>query len=251
MRQLGSVKSDIARYLALIAICSSGLTTAASAQAVRGQVIDERGTPVPRAEVQRLPSGLAVFTDASGRFNLGPLPNGADSIRVRRVGFEPTIAVVMVPLITSRLTIVLHHAAAMLDTVHSVSIEQRLARAFIRMQAHIGTQLYVPALDSMFARGGSRSLTDMLMVNRQFAFTVERARPGSLCVFVDGIPVNGPIEGYISQKEISMMETFDGTDPPVNESFPFEHLVGSHLVPCGPVVLIWSKYYQQPPWQGH
>jgi hypothetical protein len=139
----------------------------------------------------------------------------------------------------------------MLDTVHTSAIEQRLPRAFERMQAHIGTQLYGPALDSMFARGGSRSLMDMLSVDRRFAFTMERSHGGDLCVFVDGISVDGPIENYISQSEISLMETFDGTDPPVHESFPFEHLVGARWVPCGRVVLIWSRYYQQPPWQRH
>jgi hypothetical protein len=167
------------------------------------------------------------------------------------VGFAVNVEAVEIPLTETPLTIVLRHLATMLDTVHTSAIEQRLPRAFERMQAHIGTQLYGPALDSMFARGGSRSLMDMLSVDRRFAFTMERSHGGDLCVFVDGISVDGPIENYISQSEISLMETFDGTDPPVHESFPFEHLVGARWVPCGRVVLIWSRYYQQPPWQGH
>lgn len=239
------------RTAALGGVLLAGCAVAAGAQSVTGRVVDEHGVSVARAEVQVLPSGRPVLTDASGKFNLGPLPVGTDSIRVRRVGFVVTVAAVIVRPTTERLTIVLHHAAAMLDTVRTSAIEQRLPRAFERVRAHIGTQLYGPALDSMFARGGSRSLMDMLTVDRRFAFTVERPHGGDFCVFVDGIPVSGPIESYISQKEISMMETFDGTDPPVHESFPFEHLVGAHWVECGRVVLIWSRYYQQPPWQGH
>lgn len=239
------------RALALSFLLSAACVARADAQSVDGRVIDERGVPVARAEVQVLPSGRPVLTDGSGKFNLGPLAAGTDSIRVRRVGYQVTVVQVIITRAAPRLTIVLPHAAAMLDTVHTSSLEQRLPRAFQRMRADIGVQLYGPALDSMFARGGSRSLMDMLSIDRRFAFNVEGPHRAGLCVFVDGIPVSGPIESYISQKEISMMETFRGTDPPVRESFPFEHFVNGRMTPCGPVVLIWSRYYKQPPWQGH
>lgn len=224
----------------------------AGAQTVRGRVVDERGAAVVRAEVQVLPSSIPVLTDAAGNFTVGDVTPGLDSIRVRRVGFTMAIERFLVPVTAPRLTIVLHHAAAMLDTMHTLAIEQRLPRMFDRMQNHLGAALYGPALDSMFARGGSRSLADMLAIDKRFAMVVKRPHSGLLCVFVDGIDIQGPIEEYVREDEISAMEVFSSTDF-VHEPFPFEHLdpnTGKRLT-CGRLVLVWSKYYQQPPWAGH
>lgn len=257
-----SIARDMAARCAaplLLALCLAGFRSAC-AQTVRGRVVDERGYPVLRAEVQPLPAGHPVLTDAAGAFKLDSLPPGLDSIRIRRVGFTMSIARFVVPLTVARLTIVLHHSAAMLDTVHTSAIEQRLPRMFDRIQKHIGAALYGPALDSMFARGGSRSLEDMLTIDRRFGFVIRtpnsvlHPKANDLCIFVDGISVNDmPVEDFIAQRDIAAMEAFNASDAAfVHEPFPFEHLVpGKGWVGCGRVVLIWSKYYQQPPWAGH
>jgi len=220
----------------------------ARAQDVPGRVIDERGVAVARAEVQVLPSGRPVLTDTAGRFDLGPVQAGVDTVRVRRVGFVPTFVAVRVPLRGKRIEIVLQHSAAVLDTVHTTGIEQQLPRMFDRMQNHLGAALYGPALDSMFARAGSRSLADMMSIDRHFF--LQLGHGNDFCVFVDGVSVNGTIEEYISQKEIGAMEAFRSVEF-VHEPFPLEHLVMNHWLPCGRTVLIWSKGYQQPHWAGH
>jgi hypothetical protein len=240
------------RTAALAGIVCIACVARAEAQSIRGRVIDERGVAVPHADVQALPDGRAVLTDSAGRFDLGPLPAGTDSIRVRRVGYDMTIARVIVPLVSPRLTIVLHRSAAMLDTVHTSALEQRLPRLFVREREHLGASLYGPALDSMFARGGSRSLWDKLTIDGRFSRKIHTSGP--FCMYVDGILVRGLPEAYINENEISAIEVFN-SDAFVHEPFidgaPL-HLVGGKLIRrCGVLVLVWSKYYQQPPWGGH
>lgn len=236
------------RCLLAAGLCLGG---SARGQTISGHVVDERGAPVARAEVQMLPDGHPVLTDTGGAFVVGPVRAGWDTVRVRRVGFEPTVVRIRVPFTAPRLTIVLTHAAATLDTVRTTGIEQRLPRMFERMRAGEGAALYGPTLDSVFARAGPRSILDALSVDRKFAFAIERAASADVCVFVNGISVNGPIEGYIRRDEISAIE-LNGSPNPAPEPFPFEHIVAGKWVDCGgPVILIWSRGYQQPPWQGH
>jgi hypothetical protein len=252
---------------------------AARAQIVHGSVVDERGAPVIRAEVQVLPSGRPAFTDAKGNFELGSVAPGEHLIRVRRVGFDATVDTVVTALDGRSLVIVLRHAAFMLDTVHTIELEQRLPRLFERRRQHLGASLYGAALDSTFARGGSRSLVDMLTIDRHMAALMRRPNCLPGVAFVDGIQVYGnlqpsdsskkmrvfgqpapslgrrpspampaQIEMYISQKDIAAIEVFDSPDF-VHEPFldPGDFPTGT----CQPIVLIWSKYYRQPHWAGH
>lgn len=259
------------------------LGSEARGQSIRGRVVDEQGTPVARAEVQVLPAGQPTFTDALGRFDLGTVSRGTHIVRVRRVAFDVTTIQVGIPLSDSEFIIVLHHSALALDTVHAIALGQALPRLFDRVQHHIGASLYGPALDTMFARGGSRDLKDMLTIDSRFASMLRRPHCGQVVAFVDGIRVRGNlqpdlarlgtppktfgmtnagrktdpdedyparIEQYISQKEIAAIEVFDSPDF-VHE--PFIDSDKTLFVPgsCMPIVLIWSKYYQQQVWAGH
>jgi hypothetical protein len=269
--------------VAAIACVMSAAASPVGAQSIHGRVIDERGAPVPRAEVQVLPSGNPSFTDASGSFDLGALSKGAYRVRVRRVGFELTVARVVVPLRDSSLVIVLLHSALALDTIHTTALEQQLPRLFDRIRKHLGAALYGPALDSMFARGGSRDLTDMMTVDAAFASIVRRPFCGGTVVLVDDVLIPGTLETdmgmagrtskikslvsmgqksvppnpfpanpelYISQKDIAAIEVFDSPDgvhEPAIDADRFTFVPGS----CMRIVLIWSKYYQQHKWAGH
>jgi hypothetical protein len=211
-----------------------------------------------------LPSAKPSFTDASGGFDLGPLSKGAYRIRVRSVGFALTVAPVVVPLADSNLVIVLPHAALALDTVHTTALEQQLPRLFERARNHLGAALYGAALDSVFARGGARDLTDMLTIDRRFASILRRPYCGGPAVFVDDVPLPGTLnidmgmghagrragplgelplklEMYISRKDIAAIEVFD------SPAFVHEPRINPGDPSCSRIVLIWSKYYQQRP----
>jgi hypothetical protein len=54
---------------------------------VRGQVRESQGSNVVNAEVQWLPGGTIVRTNADGRYVLNAVPAGRATLRVRRVGF--------------------------------------------------------------------------------------------------------------------------------------------------------------------
>lgn len=198
---------------------------------------------------------------------------------MRRVGFDSKVITVATPLSRPTLLIVLRHSALMLDTVHTTAIEQRLPRFFLRLQQHLGASLYGAALDSTFARGGSRNLIDMLTIDRHMGMLMRRPNCLPAVAFVDGIRVAGQLEPsdttpkrsgfgvplgtssmpakppfpamlemYISQKEVAAIEVFDSPDF-VNE--PFLDHNEFPTASCRPIVLIWSKYYQQPKWAGH
>jgi len=272
------------RHAIMAAICAAvAISMPARAQSIHGRVVDEHGTPVARAEVVVLPSGKPTFTDLAGKFTLEPLAKGIYSVRVRRVGIELTVARIVVPVAESNLVIGVHHVALALDTVHTTALEQQLPRLFDRMQNHLGARLYGPALDSVFARGGSRDLTDMMTIDSRFARIIRRPHCGAATVFVDDLQIPGVLntdmgmgssaskigwlggagrksaqadpfpanpELYIDQKDIAAIEVFDSPDgvhePPIDaDKFTF------HPGTCMRIVLIWSKYYQQQKWAGH
>lgn len=281
--------TDIMRLSGWSAVCASTaaaslcLATNARAQTIQGRVVDEMGIGVPHAEVQVLPTGTPVLATAKGDFTLGALTPGTYSVRVRHVGYEATTDRIIISAHPPRLTITLRHLAALLDTVHTTGLEARLPRMFLREQEHLGARLYGPELDSMFARGGSRNLLDMMTIDGRFASMIRRPHCLPVVAFVDGIQVQGnlqpdqgmggsastirplgqagfgrapkppvtkeppaSLEMYISQKEIAAIEVFDS---PAFLHEPFFDAGQSDV--CQPIVFIWSKYYQQLPWAGH
>lgn len=60
---------------------------AAGRGVVRGLVSDAQGGGVANAEVQWLPAGTIVRTNAEGRYVLSAVPTGRATLRVRRIGF--------------------------------------------------------------------------------------------------------------------------------------------------------------------
>jgi outer membrane receptor protein involved in Fe transport len=62
---------------------------AAAQGMLRGQVVDaRRGRPIPFARLELLPIGAVQWSDASGRFVIGPVPEGTYSLRVEAAGFQ-------------------------------------------------------------------------------------------------------------------------------------------------------------------
>jgi hypothetical protein len=56
---------------------------------VAGTVLGEGGRPVPGAQVLVVGTRLGTVTDDQGKYNVGGVPTGAQSVRVQRIGFTP------------------------------------------------------------------------------------------------------------------------------------------------------------------
>jgi hypothetical protein len=66
---------------------------ASTTRTLRGEVVDETGFSIPRAQVF-LGKRWVVIADDSGKFVIPDVPFGAYGVRVRRVGFVPLISIV-------------------------------------------------------------------------------------------------------------------------------------------------------------
>ncbi|MGO9641788.1 MAG: carboxypeptidase regulatory-like domain-containing protein [Candidatus Acidiferrales bacterium] len=76
-----------AALCALVVVCAAAQTPASR---IRGQVIDEDGKPVDGVEVQLSPATgapLVVYTDPTGRFEMGAVPPGHATINLSKPGF--------------------------------------------------------------------------------------------------------------------------------------------------------------------
>ncbi len=60
-------------------------------QVVRGAVLDAAsGEPISTARIVLLPLGAVAWSDAQGRFSIGPVPEGTYSLKAEAAGFEVT-----------------------------------------------------------------------------------------------------------------------------------------------------------------
>jgi hypothetical protein len=105
---------------ALLGILLTGaLATTAAAQDVmtlRGVVRDSAGAPVAEAEV--MVGGRSVLTSAAGRFIVASVPTGAHLLVIRKVGYAPLRAqVIVTAALTAELEYQLDEEAARLPTV--------------------------------------------------------------------------------------------------------------------------------------
>src|SRR5215470_2303178 len=86
-----SPRSSLAAFLLALSFPLS----AAAADFVTGLVVDQRGQPLPRAEVRALDSDGAetarVFTDEGGRFRLAT-PSADCRVAASLTGFQPASA---------------------------------------------------------------------------------------------------------------------------------------------------------------
>ena len=59
-------------------------------QTLTGQVIDPEGKPVPHVQIVDLHTRSWTLSDAEGYFRLYVMQQNSDSLRLQRIGFEPT-----------------------------------------------------------------------------------------------------------------------------------------------------------------
>ena len=170
-------------------------TTASAADLVSGTVVDQRGQPLPRAEVRVLDRGGAetshAFTDEAGRFRITTA--SADCrIAASLTGFQPAVA----PCATTAVRLVLN-VAPIAETV-VVTATRTEAPA-----SQVGASVTTFTSDDLERR--QQPLVSELLKSSPGAMVVRTGAPGGVTslfirggesnynkVLLDGIPLNEP-----------------------------------------------------------
>ncbi|HEY5264731.1 MAG TPA: carboxypeptidase regulatory-like domain-containing protein [Steroidobacteraceae bacterium] len=237
----------------------SPASATAQGQRVDGRVEAIGGVPLGYAEVQLVPTGPRAITDRSGNFDLGVLSPGDHILRVRRLGFVMTTLRITVPLSSPHLTVIMAPTAMLLDTVRTMALELELPRVFQRQREHLGAVAFGPDLLKKY---DGMSIDKILQYDFQLSRHLHEPKTcGSpLAAFIDGLPIplpignfstgGGPealqIANYVRVRDIAAVEVFNSPD------FVHEPFIDGHFEnTCMPVILIWTKGYQQERWAGH
>lgn len=236
---------------ALALLCLVAPRAAAQRTRLQGRVIDTNGAPVAQAEIVVLPESLYTSTSASGEFAVGPVAAGPHNIRVRRLGYQLVDTTVTTPAAAPfvfRMTPV----PITLQTVVAEGLSAGLPRVVLREQEHLGVQLYGSRLQDLLHREPGMTVEDLLPFDRAAALKLMSSSGCPKVTFVDGKLTHAPIRYYVSTSEIAAIEVFNSADF-VHEPF----IDGQGTVDsafrtggCIQLVLVWSKYYKQPPWGG-
>jgi iron complex outermembrane recepter protein len=90
----------ISSAIMLMALCSTYSSVRAQAAgntgSIAGRVLDERGAPVPSAQVFIDRTTLGTLSRADGSYTIGQVPEGTHLVRTRLIGFRPESASVAV-----------------------------------------------------------------------------------------------------------------------------------------------------------
>ncbi|MCB9793953.1 MAG: TonB-dependent receptor [Alphaproteobacteria bacterium] len=96
------MRNALALLLAAPLVCVSSVAQAATTGAIRGQVVDEGGLPVPGVSVTLTGVNIAgertAVSDADGRFRIPTLPPGSHELLVKKEGFATMRVLVTVRL---------------------------------------------------------------------------------------------------------------------------------------------------------
>lgn len=93
-----------------------------------GVVRDDRGNPLSGAQVMVWGSGVTTSTRDDGRFIVGRLPAGTQTVETRHLGFAPTrVAVDLASGKNVAVTITMSERADVLDAVQVYGVERELA----------------------------------------------------------------------------------------------------------------------------
>ena len=216
---------------------------------VRGQVRESQGSNVVNAEVQWLPGGTIVRTNADGRYVLNAVPAGRATLRVRRVGFlalQREIDVVEgAPVsVDWQLDRAAQQLSRMQITARREASDSRLEGFRTRLDAKNGGHFISRA---RIEQSGNRNMLDALRgipgvrfgsVGRGGGRTVRfRSNSCPPLVFVDGFAA-AAAEFDFESIDLNMVE---GIEMYMSSSSVPPDLLGPRgLEQCG-VVAIWSR----------
>lgn len=210
-----------------------------------GRVLDPNGAPLARAHIAIDRDTAFALTGSDGRFSLRGLRSGTRSVRVRRLGFEPTQETVT---LSSRapvdVTIRLGELAAVLDTIRitAISRDVGLTRVGFMQRQTRGSGYYMTP--AQIAQRHAWNIPDLLMSAPMLrratveGRTVLIGRPtgtgnGCLTYIVDGdVWIGGGVDDFIRPSEVAAIEVYSSNFTPGQFRQDFRQ--------CETVV-IWTK----------
>ena len=218
-----------------------------------GIVRDERGQPMANARLTVWGTGNETTTDARGRFTLGGLPGGTQTVEVRAIGFQP-----------------IEHAIV-LSSADPATLDVRLRE---RVTELAGVNVRATAVRARLAPFYERMRDSERGINHGYFITqeeIERRKPAFLTQLFENIPTVRVLRGYhplddlllstnrcvmtVYLDNIRIVGTLGGIDDKVNRLVPPGHVAAIEIYPrsvtappayqplngtCG-VVLIWTK----------
>ena len=218
-----------------------------------GIIRDERGQPMANARLSLWGTDREATTDARGRFQLGSLPGGTQTVEVRAIGYLPAERVVLLSA----------NEPANVD----IGLTERVVElAGVRVTARTVRARLAPFYERM--RDAERG------INHGYFFTqedIERRHPANLTQMFENIPnismdrrgfplddvVLGPnrCKMTVYLDNVRIVGTLTGADEKLNRLVPPNHVAAVEVYPrsvtappsyqplngtCG-IILIWTK----------
>jgi hypothetical protein len=216
---------------------------------LRGVVVDSAGLPVAQADIGILAVHQLARSDDEGRFGFTKLPLGELVVSIRRLGYEPTTArVVIAPEGLDSLRVVLVDAAVALDFVQVSSYPYRLRasiedfhRRRIRGIGTFVTRDQIVARNSMLPSDILREMPGLRLVRtrtgRGIRFASASSRRGDCLpmIWIDGQRAEGLEVDDIPLSDIEGIELYNGP-----ATTPMQFSASSSTLSCGTIV-IWSR----------
>ncbi len=160
---------------------------------IAGTIEDSVGTPVSDVRIAVIGTDVQAVSDAKGRFRLPELRAGSYVLRMRRLGYEPFLVPIDLPLADdSPLSIELREAPTDLApvTVKADGISERLAATgFANRRETSGAPPSQFVTRADFERVGPVDLSQML---RRMTGRANKCSDG--IIFVDGVLMTRPIQ---------------------------------------------------------
>ena len=217
-----------------------------------GMVRDDRGQPLANAQLSVWGTTAETATDSRGRFRLGGLPGGTQTVEVRAIGFQPVEQVVTLSGQPVAVEIALRDRATELAGVNvtATAHRARLGRFYERM------------------RDSERGINHGYFITEE---DIERRKPAYVTQLFYNFPtvrvraIGSPMEDdVLGTRECKMtvfvdnvrvVGTLSGKDEKINKLLPPSHVAAIEIYPrsvtappayqslngtCG-VILIWTK----------
>jgi hypothetical protein len=244
----GEMVADVSKWL--IASVTLRLDTLKRGTAVvLGRIVDDKGKPLPRADVSLAGSRLKTVTGDSGTFALRDLPAGSQTIEVRKVGFAATDTALMLSSKSPvQFDMTLRAAPVTLSTVNINALrEAALVRVGFEDRRKRGIGRYLT--EDQVKNRGAMQLSDLMRMmpgfivrQTRFGQVILQGRGQSMmnrgCVvyLVDRMPIPdrplGSIDSFVKPDDIIGLEVYNPAEAPAD-------LVGAPMS-CS-VVVIWTR----------
>ena len=171
-----------------------------------GQVVDERtATPVPNARVLVPATGLAVETDAAGRFRLKGLPAGECEIEVVSIGYHGTrLRVTLTDGRVERTTVRLAPMPVALAPIEVTGARVPPGPGVSVVNREQIEATVAPDVPALLAGQPGVTITREGGAGSPASISIRGSAPHQVLVLVDDVPLNDPTTGDVDLSTIPL-----------------------------------------------